>query len=394
MNRRTITTILMIVSTLVVTLAQQAGATFPGINGSLVVTRDEHIYRIEPDGSGDTQLTTNSYSNLDPVWSPTGNEIAFVIEGGYETFPSDYDGEIWVMDRNGGSLRQITRSDGWSYQPTWSPDGSKIAFTSDRADLISGTGGQADLYVTDSVGLSSVTRLTNSPETEGFPAWSPDGTKIAFVRSSGMPGAGTIYVMSVDGSDVTPITMGPDDSAPDWSPDGSQIVFQRADQVYLMEADGSNPRFLVKGTTPRWSPDGRWVIFSDEEGVSVIDVSENSVLAVDYGFVPSWGACPGDDCPPNLRTPSTLTILLKRAKKLVISGLLTPVHPGQAVTVTLLEKKNGGYKQAGQRDAIIKADGTYKTALPRAESARCKVVVAFAGDDDHLPAEAVKPTRC
>lgn len=142
----------------------------------------------------------------------------------------------------------------------------KIAF-------VSGRDGNPEIYTVNADG-SAVTRLTNDPAGDFEPAWSADGTKIAFASTRGLPGCSglcnDIYVMNADGTGVTRLTSDPaDDERPTWSPDGSKIAFQTYRdgnfEVYVMNADGTNQSNLTNHAhfdgRPRWSPDGSKIAF-------------------------------------------------------------------------------------------------------------------------------------
>jgi TolB protein len=125
----------------------------------------------------------------------------------FENIPGgDYAGEIYVMNADGTGQTNISNNPAFDHGPSWSPDGTKIIFASDR-DAIT----NRDLYVMNADG-SNPTRLTNDPEDETWPSWSPDGTKIAFTRN------GQIYVMNADGSEQTNISGGRFGIDPDWGP--------------------------------------------------------------------------------------------------------------------------------------------------------------------------------
>jgi len=161
------------------------------------------IHVMNADGSDLTNITNNSAWDWTPSWSPDGGKIAF---------SSDRDGklEIYVMNADGSDLTRLTNNSAWDYRPAWSPDGAKIAFQS-HSD------GNSEIYVMNTDG-SDQTRLTNNAGRDDFPEWSPDGAKIAF--SSDRDGNVEIYVMNADGSGQTRLTNnGLEDNNPSWSPE-------------------------------------------------------------------------------------------------------------------------------------------------------------------------------
>ena len=149
-------------------------------------SRPDDIHVLNTDGSGVTILTDNSFYDGMPAWSPDGTKIAFVSD-------RDGNGEIYVMNADGSHPTNLTNTSGGDDTPAWSPDGTKIAFVSDRD-------GNAEIYVMNADG-SHPTNLTNTSGGDDTPAWSPDGTKIAFV--SDRDGNAGIYIMNVDGSNAT-----------------------------------------------------------------------------------------------------------------------------------------------------------------------------------------------
>ena len=200
-------------------------------------------------------------------------------------FSSNRDGnlEIYVMDADGGNLRRLTKNSDADTFPSWSPDGKRIVFLSDRDGHVDLQHGAPipEIYVMDADG-GNQQNLTNNPNADRSPSWSPDGKRIAFMSDKN--GNYDIYVMDADGSNQQSLTNHPfSDRNPSWSPDGAHIVFsaRREDhfenkfsithEVYVMDADGGNQRRLTENRNndwePSWSPDGKRIAFaSDRKG--------------------------------------------------------------------------------------------------------------------------------
>jgi TolB protein len=192
------------------------------------------IYVMNADGSGVTRLTDNPGGDYAPAWSPDGMRIAFV---------SGRDGnvEIYVMNPDGSGQVNLSNNPGPDEAPAWSPDGRRIAFQRSR-----------EIYVMNADG-SGVTRLNTIGGLHGafsYPTWSPDGTGIAYVFVGAVcdfrgcySAHSFIRVMNADGSGITQLTYTGKDYLPAWSPDGTRVAFESFGdgdyEIYVMDANGS-----------------------------------------------------------------------------------------------------------------------------------------------------------
>jgi dipeptidyl aminopeptidase/acylaminoacyl peptidase len=163
-------------------------------------------------------------------------------------------GDIWAVNPDGTGPTDLSNNAASDGQPAWSPDGTKIAFYSPSA-------GNLDIYTMNADGTGRA-RLTTNPDNEGNPAWSPDGTKIAFAR-----GSQGIFTMNADGTNQTQISNTAGVNYPAWSPDGTKIAFHRNLDIWTMTADGTGQTQLTNtpgfdNGEPSWSPDGTKIAFN------------------------------------------------------------------------------------------------------------------------------------
>jgi Tol biopolymer transport system component len=194
----------------------------------------------------------------------------------------------------GLSTRRVTASRGIDGEPAWSPDGSSLAFSSAR-------GGNADLWVEDLGGQAR--QLTFDDAEDVQPAWSPDGRHILFVSSRGISDSldrsvtfgyslgGGIWRIPVLGGDAVRVL---DDAYnPAWAPDGKRFAYDSSHRgprrIFVVDADGTRPRAVSQDTSdlamhtrPAWSPDGRWIVYERQEG-SQSQASELWIIPAEGG---------------------------------------------------------------------------------------------------------------
>jgi len=251
------------------------------------------------------------------IISPPGR-IAFVTE------VSPFNGALYIVNSDGSGFRKLAGGAAYYTRPRWAPDRRRIAFSRMTEDL------RSEILVIDVDGKEGTVRLAEGAD----PAWSPDGTKIVFTSNGGAsPGsAWGIYAMNADGSGIRQLTSpnnfdqcsvgaSASDFNPDWSPDGKRILFERdfntddnngfdcgldgygrIPNVYVMNADGTDVRRLrpvglwdSSDAEPAWSPDGQFVAFSKQlGGVFVIradgSAGQQQVVSNYPELSPAWSA--------------------------------------------------------------------------------------------------------
>jgi Tol biopolymer transport system component len=220
--------------------------------------------------------------------------IAFVV------YEGDYD--IYTIREDGSGLTNLTPDSFWNDDPVWSPDGSKILFTSDRA-------GTSDLYVMNADG-TEVRRLTDGPGTARFPSWSPDGTMIAFTAypEGTLYESAHLYVMNADGSGMRQVRPHPWVTRPSWSPDGSRIVYATSMYRSLTQAQQESVIHVVNvadavdtpltldlghAINPAWSPDGSRIAFIQGVGGSMPWLETLHVMNPDGSGKTALATCHG-----------------------------------------------------------------------------------------------------
>jgi Tol biopolymer transport system component len=221
------------------------------------------IFVMHADGTETTRLTSGDFADGFPAWSPDGSTIAFSTDRS----PAG----IWVVDADGSNVRPLITAPDFlaAGEPAWSPDGSSIAFSAAVKDSLDNFIGVIE--IADADGSHARQLMTTATDIES-PSWSPDGTRMLFVAAP--DGIGThIYEVNTDGTLQRQLS-NQLDRDPQWSPDGHHIAFTNVDttdfqasiRVAVMSEDGSNRRVLTPhdaNRKPAWSPDGRQIAYEE-----------------------------------------------------------------------------------------------------------------------------------
>jgi Tol biopolymer transport system component len=274
------------------------------------------IYVMNPDGSSITRLTSNSVGDSYPCWSPDGSKIVYSSGDASSS-------AIWVMNVDGSNQKQLTTptDDNYDREPAWSPDGNKIAF------IRQFTGGAAFVYYLYVMGAdgSNPTRLLPDEDDVHHPSWSPDGTKLLVGIDPDLalvnPNTDTVTAKTSFGG------LGVSADDPCWSPDGSRITYTREyhstgdREICVINGDlTATPTLLVNnGGDPNWSPDGTKIVFARMPNSIWIMNTDGS------GASELTPKMPGAEDPDYQRLP-----------RITVGGVATPVNKLEILTPYLV----------------------------------------------------------
>jgi Tol biopolymer transport system component len=240
-----------------------AGATFPGVNGTITFERTVSgqfgLYVMNPDGSNQ-RLVIQALSPA--TLSPDGTKLLFSA-----AFSGAQQLDLYTINIEGTGLTRVTDTGPSEVWPSWSPDGtSVVAWDLDGAAL-----GEIVTFKAD--GSGGRFNLTQSPsDSECCPEWSPDGSRILFVRDSPAPGGSTrgLFTLRPDGTDLMEIPTPPGNLVgyASWAPDATRLAVQIGFSIYTLNSDGTNQRKVLDSAEhPAWSPDGtKLLVVADGDG--------------------------------------------------------------------------------------------------------------------------------
>ena len=243
------------------------------------------------DGSGQRRLTSGGDGEFWPQWSPDGRRLAYMVWDASTCTPVSGSGcavpDVWTVDADGSGQRKVLDN---AFQPRWSPDGSKLLFQRYDANPDRATLG-VYLAQSDGTGVRKLVRAALWWSERAPPAWSPTGRTILY--GVGMD-AVRLHLLNVDGRRARFLAVG---SSPAWSHDGSRIAFTRRSGIWVIPSRGGRPRRIAAASTrhtlpfPAWSPAGKQLAYNSGNQLYVARVDGRSTKLVAKGAACTCRGC-------------------------------------------------------------------------------------------------------
>jgi TolB protein len=249
------------------------------------------IWVMNVDGSDQRRLTSVGSGEFRPQWSPDGRRLAYMVWDYSGCTPTSGSGcavpDVWTVDADGSGQRKVL--DG-AFQPRWSPDGSRLLVQRYEANPDLATLG---VYVasSDGTGARQLAGATLWRSARVPPAWSPTGRTIVY--GVGMGGV-RLHLLGVDGRKARFLAVG---SSPAWSHDGSRIAFTRSSGIWVVPSRGGRPRRVAAASVrhtlpfPAWSPTGKQLAYNSGNRLYVARVDWRSTKLVAQGATGTFGGC-------------------------------------------------------------------------------------------------------
>ena len=282
------------------TFADEIVLTFSGRRGialtSIAFYSDRNgfkeVYLMDSDGSNQRAITGHQSISLSPAWSPTGTEITYV------SYFSGVPG-LYLVNVETGAKTPVLTSGNLNISPSFSPDGRRIVFARSIG------GGNTEIFICNRDG-SNLRQLTHSSGIDTNPDWSPSGQNIAFTSSR--TGSPQIYVMDTQGANLRRVTFDGDyNDGASWSPDGTRLVYASRRRgtfdIAIADVVTLESRLLTNGggshETPSFSPDGKRIVFTTKRSAGSENRTQIYVMSASGGevrqvtrqgnnFGPSW----------------------------------------------------------------------------------------------------------